>query len=222
MNDSRPLNTQIAETVAAFMEQLTPETALVVTASFEKLAASQVAEFAKTIGDAAPDFTLPNAIGRPVSLSGLLARGPVVLSFYRGGWCPFCSLELQALQAIQPEIQSLGATLVGISPETPDNSLSTKQKQQLTFEVLSDQGNRVARDYGLLFQIYDEMRPLYLEWGFDLPAVNGDDSWEIPVPATYVIDPGGVIRAGHVDKDYTRRMEPADILAALHTIQEGL
>ena len=222
MNDLHPLNDRIAETVAAFMEQQTPETARIVTASFDKLAASQVAESARTVGDAAPDFSLPNAIGRPVSLSNLLGRGPVVLSFYRGGWCPFCSLELQALQAILPEIQSLGATLVGISPETPDNSLSTKQKQQLTFEILSDQGNRVARDYGLLFSVYEEMRPLYLEWGFDLPAVNGDDSWEIPVPATYVIDSGGVICAGHVDKDYTRRMEPAEILAALSTLQDGL
>ena len=220
MNDSHPLNDRIAETVAAFMEQQTPETARIVTASFEKLAASQVGVSARTVGDAAPVFTLPNAIGRPVSLSNLLGRGPVVLSFYRGGWCPFCSLELQALQAILPEIQSLGATLVGISPETPDNSLSTKQKQQLTFEILSDQGNQVARDYGLLFSVYEEMRPLYLEWGFDLPAVNGDDSWEIPVPATYVIDSGGVIRAGHVDKDYTRRMEPAEILAALSTLQD--
>ena len=218
MNDFRPLNTQIAETVAAFMEQLTPETARIVAGSFEKLAASRVAESAKSVGDAAPDFTLPNAIGRPVSLSELRKRGPVVLSFYRGGWCPFCSLELHALQAILPEIQSLGATLIGVSPETPDNSLSTKQKQQLSFEVLNDQGNQAARDYGLLFQVYEEMRPLYLEWGFDLPGVNGDYSWEIPVPATYVIDTSGAIRAGHVDKDYTRRMEPADILATLREL----
>ena len=218
MNDYRPLNTQIADTVAAFMEQLTPDTAQTVTGSFEKLAASRVAASAKAVGEAASDFTLPNAIGRPVSLSDLRRRGPVVLSFYRGGWCPFCSLELHALQAILPEIESIGATLVGVSPETPDNSLSTKQKQQLSFEVLSDQGNRVARDYGLLFAVYEEMRPLYLEWGFDLPAVNGDDSWEIPVPATYVIDSGGMIRAGYIDKDYTRRMEPADILAALQKI----
>lgn len=218
MSESRPLNEQIAETVAAFMDELTPDTAQIVSGSFEKLAASQVAAHAKAVGDHAPNFTLPNATGTPVSLNDVLEQGPVVLSFYRGGWCPFCSLELHALQAILPEIRSLGATLIGVSPETPDNSLSTKQKQQLTFEVLSDQGNQVARDYGLLFQVYDEMRPLYLEWGFDLPAANGDDSWEIPVPATYVIDPSGTIRAGYIDKDYTRRMEPADILAALRTL----
>jgi len=222
MSKTATLNEQIAQTVAAFLGQLPPDRLKTVQASFERLAVSHVGEGAKTVGEIAPDFRLPNATGTRTSLYETLNSGPVVLSFYRGGWCPFCSLELHALQAILPEIQSLGATLVGISPETPDNSLSTKQKQQLTFEVLSDQGNQVARDYGLLFQVYDEMRPLYLEWGFDLPAVNGDDSWEIPVPATYVIDPGGTIRAGYVDKDYTRRMEPADILAALSTLQEGL
>jgi len=218
MSKTPTLNEQIAETVADFMSQLPPDTAAVVSGSFEKLAASDVGKNAILVGDRAADFTLPNATGTPVSLHNLLKHGPVVLSFYRGGWCPFCSLELHALQSILPDIRALGATLIGVSPETPDNSLSTVEKQQLEFEVLSDQGNRVARDYGLLFAVYEEMRPLYLEWGFDLPAVNGDDSWEIPVPATYVIDANGIIRAGHVNKDYTKRMEPDDILAALRVI----
>ena len=218
MSKTPTLNEQIAETVADFMGQLPPDTAAVVSGSFEKLAASDVGKNAILVGDRAADFTLPNATGTPVSLHNLLKHGPVVLSFYRGGWCPFCSLELHALQSILPDIRALGATLIGVSPETPDNSLSTVEKQQLEFEVLSDQGNRVARDYGLLFAVYEEMRPLYLEWGFDLPAVNGDDSWEIPVPATYVIDANGIIRAGHVNKDYTKRMEPDDILAALRVI----
>jgi len=218
MSKTPTLNEQIAETVADFMGQLPPDTAAVVSGSFEKLAASDVGKNAILVGDRAADFTLPNATGTPVSLHNLLKHGPVVLSFYRGGWCPFCSLELHALQSILPDIRALGATLIGVSPETPDNSLSTVEKQQLEFEVLSDQGNRVARDYGLLFAVYEEMRPLYLEWGFDLPAVNGDDSWEIPVPATYVIDANGIIRAGDVNKDYTKRMEPDDILAALRKI----
>ena len=215
MSKTTTLNEQIAETVAAFMGQLPPDTVAVVSGSFEKLAASDVGKNAILVGDRAADFTLPNATGTPVSLYEVLKQGPVVLSFYRGGWCPFCSLELQALQSILPDIRALGATLIGVSPETPDNSLSTVEKQQLEFEVLSDQGNQVARDYGLLFTVYEEMRPLYLEWGFDLPAVNGEDSWEIPVPATYVIDANGIIRAGYVNKDYTKRMEPDDILAAL-------
>lgn len=218
MSKTPTLNEQIAETVSAFMSQLPPDTAAVVSDSFEKLAASHVAESAKLVGDRAPAFTLPNATGKPVSLNDVLRHGPLVLSFYRGGWCPFCSLELQALQSILPDIRALGANLIGVSPETPDNSLSTVEKQQLEFEVLSDQGNQMARDYGLLFAVYEEMRPLYLEWGFDIPAVNGDDSWEIPVPATYVIDSSGIIRAGYVNKDYTKRMEPDDILTALREL----
>jgi peroxiredoxin len=209
---------QINATVQAFMDQLPEETAAIVGGSFAKLAASDVAANATSTGDKAPDFTLPNATGAPVSLQDSLKSGPVVLNFYRGGWCPFCSLELQALQAILPDIKAAGATLIGVSPETPDTSLSTVEKQQLEFEVLSDQGNRVARDYGLLFTVYEEMRPLYREWNMDVPASNGDDSWALPVPATYVIDTHGVVRAAHVDKDYTKRMEPAAILSALKAL----
>ena len=143
----------------------------------------------------------------------------MVLNFYRGGWCPFCNLELQTLQARLPEIKALGATLVGISPETPDNSLTAIEKHQLEFEVLSDVGNKTARKFGLLFTVYEEMRPLYLKWGLDVPASNGDDSWELPVPATYVIDRNAVVHAAHVDKDYTKRMEPDEVIAALQELQ---
>jgi peroxiredoxin len=219
MSKTPALNEQIAQTVAAFMSQLPPDTTAVVGGSFEKLAASHVAEDAKNVGEIAPDFRLPNATGRPVSLYGELNNGPVVLSFYRGGWCPFCSLELQALQGILPEIHSRGASLIGISPEKPDNSLTTAEKYKLEFQVLSDQGNRTAREYGLLFTVYEEMRPLYLEWGFDVPSCNGDASWELPVPATYIIDTNAVVRTAFIDKDYTRRMEPDDIIAALNEIQ---
>jgi peroxiredoxin len=105
--------------------------------------------------------------------------------------------------------------LIGVSPETPDNSLTTTEKHGLEFEVLSDIGNRTARDYGLIFTVYEEMRPLYLKWGLDVPACNGDDTWELPVPATYLIDTHRVVRAAHVDKDYTKRMEPTQLLEAL-------
>ena len=219
MSKGSTLNEQIQQSVADFMSQLPPDVLATVNGSFAKLAASQVGEHARAVGETAPDFTLPNATGKPVTLTNLLGEGPVVLSFYRGGWCPFCSLELQAQQAALPDIEALGATLVAVSPETPDHSLSTSEKQNLTFEVLSDQGNGVARDYGLLFSVYEEMRPLYLEWGMDVPAYNGDDSWEIPVPATYVIDGNGIIRAAHVDRNYTVRMEPEAIIAALRSIQ---
>ena len=217
--DNASLADRLGETVENFMSSLPDEDAQITGGSFEKLAASQTAENALAVGEIVPDFTLPNVTGDPVTLSDMLNKGPVVLNFYRGGWCPFCNLELQALQARLPEIKALGATLVGISPETPDNSLTAIEKHQLEFEVLSDVGNKTARKFGLLFTVYEEMRPLYLKWGLDVPAVNGDYSWELPVPATYVIDRNAVVHAAHVDKDYTKRMEPDDVLVALLAIR---
>ena len=213
-----PLADQIGESVTAFMAGLPEADAQVVGDSFAKLHASSIADNAITTGDPVPDFELPNARGGTVRLHQALDNGPVVLSFYRGGWCPFCNLELQALQARLPEIQALGASLIAVSPELPDQSLSTAEKHGLGFEVLSDVGNRTARAFGLVFTLFEEMRPLYLKWGLDVPASNGDDSWELPVPATYVIDTGGTVRAAHVDKDYTRRMEPEQIVAALRKL----
>ena len=217
-NDSS-LADRIGQTVGHFMSALPEDEALTVAGSFEKLYASRIAEHAINVGDVAHDFTLPNVTGDPVSLQETLRHGPVVLSFYRGGWCPFCNLELHALQSRLPEIKALGAALIGISPETPDKAMAAIDEHQLEFEVLSDIGNKTARQYGLLFTVYEEMRPLYLKWGLDVPASNGDDSWELPVPATYVIDRSGVVAAAHVDKDYTKRMEPDAVLATLQALK---
>lgn len=206
---------QTEQAMNDFMAAIPEEQQKIVGAAFAKLMASDVGAAAKLVGDGAPDFSLPNAAGGTVTLKDLLAQGPVVLNFYRGGWCPFCNLEFNALQAALPEIQSLGARLVGVTPETPNNALSTKEKNALEFDVLSDAGNVIARQYGLLMEVYEELRPLYRAWGIDLPAANGDESYELPLPATYVIDKAGVIRAAYVNKNYTQRMEPADIIAAL-------
>lgn len=189
--------------------------------SLDRLMRSNVAEAAIKVGDNAPDFRLPEVRGKQVQLRSALAEGPVVLSFYRGGWCPFCNLEFKALQDRLPEMQALGARLFGISPETPDNSLSTAEKFKLQFGILSDLGNSVARDYGLVMTVDEAVRPLYLQWGLDLPAFNGDDSYELPTPATYVIDREGIVRAAYVNKDYTSRMEPGDIITALQEITCG-
>jgi len=215
MTQGDRLSDRIDQAVQDFMSGLPENDLTTVTQNFEKLLASSIAANAVNLGDTAPDFSLPDIKGQTLNLNETLEQGPVVLNFYRGGWCPLCSLELQALQQQLPEIRSLGATLIGISPETPDNSLTTAGKHGLDFEVVSDIGNKTARDYGLVFTLYEEMRPLYLKWGLDVPAFNGDTSWELPVPATYLIDSGGVVRAAHVDKDYTRRMEPEKILDAL-------
>ena len=174
---------------------------------------------ARRVGEIAPDFELPDTRGGSQSLSKLLNRGPVVLSFYRGGWCPYCNLEFRALAERLPDIEARGATLVGISPELPDAALSTRERAELPFEVLSDIGNRTANDYGLVMEVPDIVRPLYEAWGVDLLERNGNASWRLPLPATYVLDRDGVIVAGYVNKDYTLRMEPADIIAALDKLQ---
>lgn len=192
----------------------------VMKAKTEELAHSGLIEKSLKVGDKAPDFELPNVTGKMVRLSELLQRGPVVLAFYRGGWCPYCNLELRALQKTLPEIEKLSAQLVAISPQTPDSSLSTKQKDELTFQVLSDKHNAVARQFGLVFTLPEEIRTIYKGFGHDLAARNGDDSFELPFPATYVIGKDRIIRFTFVNADYTKRAEPSDILAVLRRLQK--
>ncbi len=185
-----------------------------------ELAASGIAQRAIKAGDRAPDFRLPDARGGHVRLRDLLAKGPVVVCFYRGGWCPYCNLELHALQNALPEIQQLGAQLVAISRQTPDESLSTVEKNELTFAVLSDAGSATAKAYGIAFDLADELRPIYARFGHALPDKNGDDSWVLPIPATYVLDTNGVIVLAFVDVDYRNRLEPAEIVAALEALRK--
>ncbi len=206
---------EISDFQAGFVSQLPAEALATFAAKTEQLVRSGIAEAAIGAGDEIPGFSLPGATGRTVSGAVLLASGPLVISFYRGSWCPYCNLELHALQQIAPEITALGARLVAISPNLPDTSLTSVEKHALTFEVLSDVGNTVARQFGLVFTLDEELRPLYRDFGIDLPGENGDDSYELPIPATYVVRPDGIVAAAYVNADYTRRMEPADILAAL-------
>jgi peroxiredoxin len=209
------LSAQTTKAKDEFIASLPESAKQSITTAFQKLMASNFGDNALNVGDTIPLFTLPNAKGEPVAIKDVLKNGPLVISFYRGGWCPFCNLEFKALSDALPEIQRYEATLIGISPETPDVAQQTVSQHHLPFAVLSDVGNEVIKSFGLVNVVYEEMRPLYLEWGLDIPAHNGDDSWEIPIPATYVIDTQGVIRAAYVNKDYTQRMEPADIIVAL-------
>lgn len=183
-----------------------------------ELRRSGLSDRSRGVGDTAPDFVLPDANANLVTLSALWATGPVVLAFYRGGWCPYCSLELRALQSRLGEIAGAGATLVAVSPQTPDSSLSTVEKLALSFPVLSDVGNVVASSYGLVFSLPQELREVYAGFGHDLPTTNGDDTFELPIPATYVIDRTGKVAWCHVDPDYTTRAEPDDVIAALGTL----
>ncbi len=163
--------------------------------------------------DSAKNFSLPNALNKKVSLDDVLENNNfVVLNFYRGLWCPYCNLELQALKNINDELKDLDTQLIAISPQTPDASLSTKEKNDLDFEVLSDSHNKVAKDYGLVFSLAQELRPIYKSFGIDIEGLNQDNSYELPMPATYVINKKKEIIYTFVDEDYTKRCEPQTIL----------
>jgi peroxiredoxin len=209
----------LKDSIDAFMQgvskQAPPEVLAGLGAEIKKLAESGIASRALHVGAVAPDFTLPDAHGKPVTLSGLLAKGPAVVTFYRGGWCPFCDLQLRAYQGILGTIHDLGAELVAISPQTPDYALSDVEKKQLTFPVLTDKGNRVARDFRLVFPLSDALRKLYSHFGSVLPKFNGDDSWELPMPGTFVLDRHRVVRLASIDPNWMVRVEPAAILEAL-------
>lgn len=179
------------------------------------LIASGAAARALKAGDKAPDFTLGDPEGRPVSSADLLARGPLVVSFYRGVWCPYCNMELQALQAALPAFETLGASLVAISPQTAPNSRKSMRQNDLGFPILSDPRNDVAAAFGLRFALPDALVDLYKGLKNDLPAFNGDPSWTLPMPGRFVIAPDRTVLYAEVNPDYTRRPEPEDMLPAL-------
>ena len=173
---------------------------------------------ALAVGERAADFELPNAHGRRIRLSDQIERGPVVLTFYRGAWCPFCNLQLRGLQQALPEIEALRASLLAISPQLPDGSRALIDKNGLTFEVLSDLNSAIASAYGITFTLPPTDQALFLEVGNDLRKANGNGRWVLPAPATFVIATDGTIHHARVDADYTSRIMAGEILSALQTI----
>ncbi|WP_025715575.1 peroxiredoxin-like family protein [Paenibacillus sp. 1-18] len=171
-----------------------------------------------SLGTKAPDFSLPDYTGRAITLSEETTKGAVVLIFYRGHWCPFCNLELQAYQRYINDITSLNAQLIAVSPQTPEHSMSMQQKNELSFHVLSDLHNQIAEKYNLKFKLPEYAHEIYRSLGISLDTFNGDSAWELPVPATYVIDSEGIIRAGNAYADYKKRVEPADVLQVLRSL----
>ena len=176
--------------------------------------AGGVLDHAKKVGEQAVDFELKNAVGDLVRLGDYLEKGPVILTWYRGGWCPYCNLTLRHLQGTLPGFKAEGASLLALTPELPDKSLSTVQKHELAFEVLSDVGNKIARQYGIVFTLTPDVAEIYQQ-SFDIVEYNGDDSQELPLAATYVINTKGKIVYAFLDADYRNRAEPSDILDAL-------
>ncbi len=182
----------------------------------DQLRNGAIAKTILKVGDHAPAIVLGNARGKTTDVAAMLKKGPVIVTFYRGGWCPYCNLELKAFQEVLPEISAAGATLVAISPEKPDDTLSTAEKNALTFEVLSDVGQRVGRAFGLVYEFTDELKSVYQGFGRDIPAHNGTPAeWALPISATYVIDRDGTIIYGYTDPDYRDRADPRDVLKVL-------
>lgn len=173
---------------------------------------SGILEKAKKLGDKAPNFVLYNALGNPIELKEYLYKGKVVLTWYRGGWCPYCNLTLRQLQQELANFKANGANLIALTPELPDKSMTTTEKNDLEFEVLSDVGNKIAKTYGIVFKMSDEMAQLH---SFGLENYNGDDSHELPIAATYVINENREIIYAFLDADYKNRAEPSEITKIL-------
>jgi peroxiredoxin len=185
----------------------------------DELIESGQAQRAKKAGDAAPDFTLLDPDGKQIRSRDLLAGGPLVVSFYRGVWCPYCNLELQALQEALPEITARGASLVAISPQTAPNSRKSQRDNKLDFSILSDVKSEVADAFGIRFALPPDLIAVYAGFGNDLTKVNDDPAWVLPMPARYVIGTDGIIAYSEVNPDYTMRPDPSELLPVLDRLR---
>ena len=193
----------------------------VIDGSIADLKATGIGDRVLKVGNKAPDFALPNALGETVSSADLLAKGPLVVKFYRGSWCSYCNVEVRALMGVLDEVRALGADLVAITPEVPDEMVTMQEKHDLAFEVLSDVGNRIARQYGLVWQLPERVRAFYAKIGLDLERSNGDGSWELPIPGNFVLAADGTVLDVFADPDYRVRQEPADVVAVLKRHLQG-
>ncbi len=205
--------TEDLKTRAAASAKKYPETThQIMNNGIEAVRDAKLKSIALKSGDQIPKIKLPNVANQEVSVQDLLAEKKVVLSFYRGGWCPYCNMELKALQNALPEFEKHGATLVAISPETPDNSLTTSEKNGLNFEVLSDNDNTTAKDFNLVFTLPDDLIKVYDGFGINLEASNGNTNQQLPIAATYIIDQNGTIVYDFIQEDYKERADPNEII----------
>ena len=213
------LQTELNAFQAAWKERAGGDVAATIAADNEALLRSGLVARALQAGAKFPDLRLATARGGQTRIYDALTRGPLVVTFYRGGWCPYCNLELRAYQSALGDIRVLGAELIAISPEAPEHTLSTAENNDLKFEVLSDVNGVLEDALGIRFDLSDPIVALYKRFGHDLPSHNGDSRWSLPVPATYVVNRDGRIVLAFVDPDYRKRLEPAAAIAALRKIK---
>lgn len=194
---------------------MTTDIAIALRKAAEYLKASGQAEKALAAGPHAPGFCLPSQDGVRTSLASILRRGPLLLIFYSGSWCPGCNLSLMALEEVRPLIEARGASLVAISPQTIEENARTRRTTQVTLPILSDKCGKIALQFGVRWRIPELLQTLHLRSGIDLPSLHGENSWTLPIPARFVVDQDGVIAYSEVDPDRTHRSNPSDILPAL-------
>jgi peroxiredoxin len=202
----------------ALFERVKPSVRELLLESDRAYAAMAVANRTPRQGEQAPDFVLASQGGGIIELSREVARGPVVLLFFRGGWCPYCSIMLRAWQEVLPAVEAAGGRVLAISPEAQRGCQETAWRDLLDFPVLSDRGNRVAESYGLVYEVPPRVRELLLKFGHDIPCINGTDDWRLPLGATFVVDRDRRIRLAHIDPAIYRRLEPERVLAALRQV----
>jgi peroxiredoxin len=211
-----PLRDQLDSLTAKLRAMVPAERLAVVDGAAEGLVSSGLADRALKAGDRAPAFELPDGDGMLWRSEDLLRSGPLVIVFYRGRWCAYCNAQLAALQEIHPQIAEAGASVAAISPQTQKHSYMTRDMHKLRFPVLSDAGNHVARKFGLVYRLSPELQAMYESIMTKLPGYNGDQSWELPLAATYVVQSDGKILWARVDADWRKRPEPREILKVLH------
>lgn len=209
------LSEQLRDLEAAALARTAPADAAALATALDAMIASGIGQSALAEGERIPDFQLTDVAGMTVRSQALLDFGPLAMVFYRGGWCPYCSLELRAFRDMAPAIEAQHATLIAISPELPDYMAATRDANDLSFQLLHDSENRVARAFGLVFELPHSLHDFYRRFGADLPIRHGDGKWELPIPATYVVDRQGIISLAYANPDYRRRLEPGAVLREL-------
>jgi peroxiredoxin len=214
----RPLHEIYAERKELIAKYVPAETQAIHAQAVGELKEKHLAANVLPMGAKAPQFTLPDHNGKLVSSTDLLSQGRLVLCFIRGRWCPFCVGQMEAMNLIVPEIEQAGAKLVAISPQTVKQSFFMHDQHKLRFPLLSDAGNQVAKQFGLTYRVPAAQEAVYRRAFVNLPLANGDQSWELPVPAMYIVGRDGTILYASAKEDYTERPEPAEIVQALLSV----